>query len=72
MLPPDATALAFDPNGTIIVLDYFDGLHYVEEEYGYVWGFGSALGPGLEDLEIDADGIIAWPTGITTASSATV
>jgi hypothetical protein len=58
MLPSDATAIAVDPSGTIIVLDYTDGLFYIEEYYGYVWGFGDAVGPGLEDLAIGADGTI--------------
>ena len=31
---------------------------YIDEEYGYVWGFGSAYGPGLTDIEIDSDGVI--------------
>jgi hypothetical protein len=58
MMPSAPNALAVDPNGMIIVLDYFDGLYYVDEEYGYVWGFGGAVGPGLVGLEIGADGTI--------------
>jgi hypothetical protein len=58
MMPADPTAFAFSPDGTIILVDDGDGLHYVDEAYGYVWGFGSAVGPGLADITIDSDGYI--------------
>jgi hypothetical protein len=56
MMPSDPTAIGITPDGTILVLDFVDGLFYIEEYYGYVWGFGTASGPGLSDLEVGADG----------------
>jgi len=58
MMPGDPTAFAFSPDGTIILVDYSDGLFYVDEEYGYVWGFGGSIGPGMADIAIDSDGFI--------------
>ncbi len=58
MMPLNATGIAIDPDGTIVILDYDYGLYYIDEEYGYVWGFGSAYGPGLTDIELDSDGVI--------------
>jgi len=58
MMPSDPTAFAFSPDGTIILVDYTDGLFYVDEEYNYVWGFGQPSGPGLSDITIDSNGYI--------------
>ena len=58
MMPSDASAVAIKPDGTVVVLGYNSGFHEIYEEYGYVWGFGGAYGPGLDDLEIDSDGMI--------------
>ena len=58
MMPMNATGFAISPDGVIIVVDYAYGLYYIDEEYGYVWGFGTAFGPGYTDIEIDAGGII--------------
>lgn len=58
MMPYDATGFAITPDGVIVVVDYTDGLFYIDEEYSYVWGFGAASGPGYTDIEIDANGII--------------
>ncbi len=58
MMPGDPRAFAFSPDGTIIIVDYVDGLFSVDEYYGYVWGFGSPSGPGLNDISIDPDGYI--------------
>ena len=57
MMPSGATGFAISPDGIIVIIGY-DGLHMVDEEYGYVWGFGDAYGPGHTDIEIDAQGII--------------
>ena len=58
MMPSSAMGFAISPDGVIIVVDYNDGLYYIDEEYSYVWGFGDAYGPGYTDIEIDANGII--------------
>ena len=58
MMPMNATSIAFDDQGQIIILDYEYGLNHVDEEYGYVWGFGAIYGPGLTDVEVGADGTI--------------
>jgi hypothetical protein len=58
MMPVDATGFAITPTGGIDVVSFSDGLYYIEEEYGYVWGFGDAYGPGYNDIEIDANGVI--------------
>jgi len=58
MMPINATGLAISPDGIIIVVDYAYGLYYIDEEYSYVWGFGTAFGPGYTDIEIDAGGTI--------------
>ena len=58
MMPSDPRAFAFSPDGTIILVDYTDGLFYVDEEYNYVWGFGTPTGPGLSDITIDPSGYI--------------
>ena len=58
MMPSDPRAFAFSPEGMITLVDYNDGLFYVDEDYGYVWGFGTPSGPGLNDITIDPDGYI--------------
>ena len=58
MMPSNPRAFAFSPDGTITLVDYNDGLFYVDEEYNYVWGFGTPTGPGLNDITIDSDGYI--------------
>ncbi|MFH1690611.1 MAG: hypothetical protein ABIE42_10320 [Candidatus Eisenbacteria bacterium] len=58
MMPVDVTGIAINPDGGIILVDWSDGLFYVDEDYGYVWGFGAASNPGYTDIEIDANGII--------------
>ncbi|HYW67964.1 MAG TPA: DUF6689 family protein, partial [bacterium] len=58
MMPSTPTAFAFSPDGVIILVDETDGLYYVDEDYGYVWSFGTAGGPGLGDMAIDPDGNI--------------
>ncbi len=57
-MPYNPTGMAFGPGGSLVVLDYSDGLFQVDEEYGYVWPFGGAYGPGFTGLEIGADGTI--------------
>ena len=58
MMPTSATGFAISSNGTIIVVDYGTGLYYIDEEYGYVWGFGTAYGPGYIDIEVDSNDVI--------------
>jgi hypothetical protein len=65
MMPVNATGFAITPEGGIVVVDYAYGLYYIDEEYGYVWGFGSAYGPGYIDIEIDANGIIYLANAVT-------
>ena len=65
MLPTDATGFAITPGGTIVVVSYYSGLYHIDEEYGYVWGFGTAYGPGYTDIEINANGIIYLANTLT-------
>jgi hypothetical protein len=65
MMPYSATGFAISPDGIIIVVDYELGLHYIDEEYSYVWEFGEAFGPGYTDIEIDANGIIYLANTLT-------
>ena len=65
MMPTDATGFAITLDGAIVIVSYDSGLYYVDEEYGYVWGFGSAYGTGYTDIEIDANGIIYLANAMT-------
>ena len=58
MMPLDPRAFTFSPEGIITIIDYSDGLHYVDEDYGYVWGFGATMPAGMFDITIDSDGYI--------------
>lgn len=57
-MPSDPRAFAFHPSGTIFIVDYTDGLFFVDETYGEVWAFGTASGPGLGDITVDPNGDI--------------
>ena len=58
MMPGSPTGIAYDPDGMLVLVDFYGGLYYVDEEYGYVWGFGSTTNTGLTDMSIAADGTI--------------
>jgi hypothetical protein len=58
LLPSDPTAFEVLDDGNLLVLDYTDGLFYIDIYYEYVWGWGNATGPGLIDMDIAQDGTI--------------
>jgi hypothetical protein len=52
------TAFEVLENGDILILDYDYGFQYIDMFYGYTWGWGNAVGPGLEDMDRASDGTI--------------
>jgi hypothetical protein len=58
LLPSNPTAFEILDNGDLLVLDYQDGLYYIDTFHLYSWEWGQAVGPGLIDMDIAQDGTI--------------